>query len=380
MLESVYMARKLLTFFALALLSLTIIAAPVQAQETNFLSRLRSSVSSRFQRVYLMLPGSKSGEAVLQQSFTTMESVKTATTTVNVGADVLDEANTSLAKASAVISGPVEFNSVYDPSSSRQSLTVSGDVTLQGTSMRAAADLKVDGNTMYFKLNELPLIPLFDLSGLKGQWLTTTASASAEETPLTAAEQTEVKNATLKLLQSAEFSPATRDTKDGHRVFVTTATVPTSAIVAYYQELSTIRPDPEVDVADSTQKLTEFLSGVESVPITFWVDAGSYHLRHVELAFTKAVPPANEQTMTAGAGLLGFLEAAKTIKVNLAVHMDQFNQPVAFDIPTDARPAQEVFDEVVGQTGLTGMSGGVGTGAESQLLESQMNTQVRMAR
>lgn len=371
MLESIYMARKSLAFLIIAFLALTLVATPVHAQEPGFFARFRNSISSHFQRAYLMLPGSKSGEAVLQQSFTAMESVKTATTTVNVGADVLGDANASLAKASAVISGPVEFNNVYDPSTSRQSLTVAGDVTLQGTTMRAAADLKVDGNTMYFKLNELPVIPLFDLSGLKGQWLTTTATASAEETPLTPAEQAEVKNATLKVLQSASFSPATRDTKDGHRVFVTTATIPTTAIVTYYQDLSTIRQDPDVDVSENTQKLTEFLSGVESVPVTFWVDAGSYHLRHVELSFTKAVPPANDQTMSAGAGLLGFLEDARTIKVNVAVTMDQFNQPVTFEIPTNARPAQEVFDEVVSQTGLTGMSNsmstGVGTGAESQL-------------
>jgi hypothetical protein len=347
------MRRKTIHAIVVFTLLLVLVAQPAQAFE-NPLAGFGTSIKARLNRFYLMLPGEKSGESVLTQSALAMEGLKSLSFSAGVDADVLDVTDQSLVAGSFKVGGPAEIKDVYDPKSTRQDINFAGELTMQGTTLKANTDMKIDGETMYLKINEVPLLPFFDLAPLKGMWLKLdnsqsmtadeTADSSETESEMTAEEREAHKAAFMDLLKASQISTAKKEKYQDFNVFTVETTVPDDAILAYVEKTGAIEKETEAEIQKSKQETAETLASIDDIKIKTMIDRSSFYLRHIEAPIVidaqKFQAGESESSATTP---LGDFSDAKTIKLNFVVDMTDFNKPVTFEVPTDAQDFQAAF-------------------------------------
>src|SRR5258708_2559938 len=103
--------KKLSISFLAAILFFLVSFSPAHAEE-NFFQKFTHQIQNGFQKVYLMLPGDKPGDVVLQQAVDAAKNVKTAQTKASANVDLL-QSDQNLANLKLNIEGPIEINSIY---------------------------------------------------------------------------------------------------------------------------------------------------------------------------------------------------------------------------------------------------------------------------
>lgn len=362
------------------LMVVALVAAPAAQAATNPLQQFGESVRRQFNRLYLMVPGNKPGTAVLDQTTEAMKKVKSVSTTMTVGATATDLADQELFEASLAFSGPMEVKDVYDPETVKQDLNMRGELSVQGTTLRANADLKIDGDVVYFNIRELPALPNMNLTAIQNQWLKVESKSEAEvadetEKNVRTPEQTAELEAAFKdLVKASQIGEARREDLDGTGVFVIDIEVPDEALLAYTQKVEAIN-DTDADgmTEEKVEQMRKVLAAIDPITATVWVDRSTYFVRRAEMPLVidaqKLMPSTDDEVEVASLPTsLNSTENIKAVTVNFRVDMDNFNEPVTFTVPTEARDAQEVFGEVfglgaMGGSGLpTDAASGVGAG------------------
>ncbi len=340
--------KKFSISFLVAVFLFLVSFSPAHAEE-NFFQKFTHQLQSGFQRVYLMLPGDKPGDVVLQQTVDAAKNIKTAQTKASASVDFL-QADQNLANVKVNIEGPVEINSIYDPQSYKQDLKVSGEATMQGTSMKASADVKLTGSLVYFRLNELPVIPFFNFDELKGKWLKSEVKARKADAQLTQAQQDQFMQAYTKLFQSSKLSSAQKTTKNDHNVYVLDINIPKAALAEYLDTVNKIQTS-NTDVVQTDEMKKDFskvLDNIGDLKVTLWIDQSSFFVRHIEMPISY-IPEKQANPGMAGTPLSALSQADK-VNVLVTVDMDQFNAPITFEEPKDAEDAQQAFQKMMGGT------------------------------
>src|SRR5258708_4514 len=163
-----YMKKILFSLAASSLLMLGT-ATPTFAAE-NIFQRIGNSISNSFQRLYLILPGDKPGDAVMNQALQASQNLKSADMNTTLTADVMNNDQT-LATVKLNLTGPYQLQDPADLQSYREAMNVTAEATMQGTTLRSTADFRMMNKNVYLKINELPALPFFDLSSIQGKWL-----------------------------------------------------------------------------------------------------------------------------------------------------------------------------------------------------------------
>jgi hypothetical protein len=335
---------------AASVVTLAIFSATVQPAfaAENIFQKIGDSLQSRFTRIYLMLPGEKSGQSVLNEATTAMQNVKTSVVDATITADMM-EAGKSQANAKFTVSGPVKIDNAYDPKSYKQDLNFAAEVAMQGTTLKGNADLKIDGESLYFKLNEIPALPYFNLAELKGKWLKTENKAAEKESSMTAEKQEKAKAAFMKLVKASQIGSAKKETRDGHKVFVVSVTTPKAALKDYILE---VRDTTTADIEMGDTLLTQLDSALDKVGdlnSTIYVDAGSFYVREYDLPLSFKPDTTEEETSMAksAANPLASLGKIDEVKLVITVKMDKFNEKIDFVTPSDAQDAKEAFQKAM---------------------------------
>lgn len=347
-------------FMAVAMAG-SILVSPPQAQAQGFsfqdsLASLRDSVSNTFQRLYLQLPGQKSGKLVLKQSLEATSQLETMQVASTIEVAAADQAGQSLLDFSLITTGPVKVADAYDPSSLQQEMNMTGSLQVEGTTLELDLDMKQTADATYIRLNQIPAIPGFDLRQIKDQWISIPtdpgmleAEFDAELEALTEAERRQLEAATRRLFDSAEVGPAVRETKDGNSVFVISISLSDEVIMTWLEEVQAIT-EPEATTDDLTQ-MRQLLDTLQPIEAEVWVDARSLYLRHFQLPMVVDVAAAQDQLAQAeeAAGAVGVedLSEASSIEILIAATVSDFNLPVSFEAPADATPFMEVFSTLM---------------------------------
>ncbi len=359
---------SLLVFGALLLGS----AQPAFAAE-NIFQRLNNSIRSQTERLYLRLvPGDKAGEAVYRQSMIAAQNLETANMNMELGVDILD-GQRSLAKATMTVVGPFEMTNKTSLADSKQDLSIAAEVSVEGTSFRGAADMKMTSETIYFKVNEVPALPGMDLSTLKGKWLKTknTTLDGAKKTPPTAEDEQKLKDAYEKLLKASQIGKAKKETKNNKAVYVIESTIPKAALAMYIDEVlavsaaqleSGFEPNMQATMKENIERGLSYISEVKAIS---WFDRATFLPVRVEIPLVVTLP--RQETKMAGvpsSTQLANFQNADTVNINVLIDLSNFNEPINFVEPTDAQDAQEFFSEMMGTSMMNqgGTSGAQGSG------------------
>jgi hypothetical protein len=323
-----------------------VLAQPVQA--ANPFSNFASGVKQRFQRFYLMLPGDKSGTTVLNQARSQLAEVQSFEGTMKTEVSAMDADGQQVGGGSLTLSGPIKLGETFDPKTSQQQLKMSGELGMQGTTMRASGELRVDGRMLYLKLDELPLIPYLSTPELTGKWLRWESPEKPEdEDKKSAFNSPEQQQALTTLIEKAEVSDAKKETLNGNKVFLVTMTLPDASIVEYADRMNELEEMEATQRSTAKKELSEFLDRTEPIMLELAIDRSSYYLRQVRVPFTTKLPETAGSSTAALAPMLGGGELSK-ISGALTVTLDKFNESVQFVIPEPSQPIEEVFGAVMG--------------------------------
>ncbi len=355
------MKKKVLSLILGTVLLASVGVRPAYAAE-NIFQKFTQSLSSRLERVTLMLPGNKPGSAVMKQAAMASEKLKTAEMNTVMIVDLLKQ-DKSLANLKLTITGPFEVTDVYNPQTYKQSFAFSGEATMQGTTMRASGDVRMTNDMLYFKINEAPALPFFNFDQINGKWLKTENKKSEEKSngnssaTLSPDQQAKMKQAYTDLIRKAEFSQAKKETKNGHKVFVVDAVFPKQAVLDYVKAVMEIAKENKGESSEdmtaaneaSQKNVEKVMNNVGDIKATVWVDRSSYYVRHVELPLLYTLEkPAAGKAVTDTSNPFAGLQDAEQVRLSLIMDFDKFDQPVTFEEPKDAQDAQEVFQQMMG--------------------------------
>jgi hypothetical protein len=358
--------KKFLFALCLVVLFSVATASPTYAAENPF-QKFFASVSNSFQRLTLLLPGDKDGKIVMNQAVQANQKLKSANVQAVMTFDLQKQDN-SIANVKVNLDGPFEMNSPSDPSSYKQALHTAATFSMEGTSLSADADLKVTKDFLYFKLNQVPAVPLFDLSSLKGKWLKTENKPTESSTSLSADQQQRMKDATTKLFMDAHYGSAKKETKNGVGVYVLDVTLPKQSVVEYIKTVNEIQkenskdvsPQMEADEQKSTDSLNKAIDNIGDLTATLWVDRSSFYLTHMDLPITylvekkdKSADSAAGGSMTGSGSPLAALDEVDKVKMLFTIDLKDFNQSVSFEEPQDAQDAKEAFQDMMGKAAVT---------------------------
>jgi hypothetical protein len=367
------MKKFLLTLSLIATVSL-LLPSPAFAAENGiqkFFSSVTTSISNSVQRLSLLLPGDKNGKIVINQAAQASQNIKSAFVNSEMIFD-LQEKETSLANIKLDISGPFEMNTVYDSNAYKQELHALGVVTMQGTTLTADADFKLTKDFIYFKLNQVPAVPVFDFTPIKGKWLKTengkpaSAATTDESTPpLNTDQEQRMKDALTQLLTEAQYSSAKKETKNSRPVYVLDVTLSKEAILDYAKTVIQIQQENaqtdaakmEADQKQVESSLAKLLDNASELKATLWVDRSSFYITHIDvpIVFTVPAEQKNEDSvavsaLVGGSSPLAALDKVDKVKMTLTTDLKDFNQPIQFSEPTDAQDAKEAFQGLMGSS------------------------------
>jgi hypothetical protein len=330
---------------------------------TNPLSKFTSGVKQKADRFYLQyLPGDKPGEMVLQQSAAAMEDVKTMQIQAEVAGKVDSTDGQEMGNGKMSFSGPMEVDQPTDPLSAKQDFTMQGEVSMGGTTLKASADFKQDGKDMYVKINVLPVLPFFDATKLKGQWLKMPldeSSTNKKVDELTAEEKEKLTQAGERLIKDSQVSKAKKEKKNGQDVYVVEISIPDSAIIQYMDTATevTATEDQTAEVKTNSKKsLEEGLKAMDDIKASIWVDQKSFYMTHLDLPLVVDLAKL-QATQSEGSDELAttpFGGSAQPGKMtgSMSMNFSDFNKPVTFEVPTDAKDFQQALMETMTVPGL----------------------------
>ncbi|HEX7017606.1 MAG TPA: hypothetical protein VF209_01730 [Patescibacteria group bacterium] len=306
--------KKLLTSLVLTFCLLMVTAQSVQAQEPSAWDRFTGGITNLVQRVYLMLPGEKSGLAVLNQTMSAMQDVKTARTesVVQVTADTAQTPFTG----AWTTQGVIEAEDLYDLTTFRQQMTFEGSIQSQNLSLPVSGEIVQDGQTGYVMFTELPMVPFFNTARAKGIWIRVGQSTVTPE--LNDEERQQLRAASEELLRSATVSTARKEDLDGTPVFVIDVTFDEEDVTTYSTRVS--------EILNDGGHMTEIQ---EPLTVTLFIDRNSYYLRRL-------VAPLSFTTQSLG-----------EVMVNADVRWTDYNQPVVIDVPEAFQDVSQVMQEVM---------------------------------
>lgn len=363
-------------------------ALPQPASAFDFgaaVSSVTSNIQQKFRRVYLALPGEKPGKAVIEQAAYAMQDVETFTGDTTIGM-VMMQGDQDLLSVDLSFSGPVVTQDFYDVASYQQDLHFTGSLSAEGTTMTADADIKVDGDTTYFRLNQIPAIPFLQVGSLKDQWLKVPHQAAytmsedgtvvemaddSADTELTDQQLQEMQTLYREMIENAEVSPARRDTVDGVNVFVVDITFTADQIKTFVTRVAEIEGKTDEEIEVLSMEVEKMFGLFGDVTSTVMVDRSNFYPVQVSLPLEVDLADVDADTteqLSEQVIPLGDVSAADRVVIDVLVKMSDFNEPVEFSVPAEARDATEVFAETLG--------GALGGGAGSMKLPAALPTDV----
>lgn len=367
-------SHYLLACFILLALALTPPSAKAQGP-LDTVNSFFNQAKNKAQRVFLrVIPGAKSGKAVLQQSLAASENMTSVYYVAKIDAETFQQEQ-SQGKFNVTLDGPAEVQNVYDPSNYKQQLHMTGQMSMDGTTLSADADTIIVNEQFYVKINQLPALFFSNLDEIKGQWLKfdTTGQLPEETQPeqqqLTAEQMTELRQAAKDLVEQVEVSQAQKEKKEGQRVFVLSMTVPDEALISYVKRVEEITQTSESTLTPEQQEqeavaLEKSIAQLDPLVINLWIDQATFYIRHLDTNL--AYRPDAQAAMS----LTGPANELDLIRVYVSFDFDKFNQPIDVVIPTDTRDGQEVMMKAMG--GL-GQFGALGT-TPASISEEKMNS------
>lgn len=403
--DSTFMKKLASTSLLLFALFLFIFVGQVQAFENplkssmNKVSSFFSSVKTQATKIYLRLPGEKSGRAVLNQSMVTMREVDTVNSKISLNGTAFDESNAEIASGKLVIEGSSSCEELYSPQTTKQDVNIQGELSFEGMSLEADMDMKMDGLVYYFRFNKLPVFPIMDLRALKNQWLKMDVEKMMEERgqgmsykmsqSLTEEGKKKLEQAAQELFAASDVSKATRQMDAGVSYFVINVTIPDEAMSQYFETVSQVQFEGEMDetaVQEMNQDLSDFLGVINDITVEVWIDPQTFYNTKIEVPVEINVDVVNdlmerrkaeaqqkryeelaamgisteeienikamETEMTVGTEVSTTEQTMKLaepekIDLDLIVEFDKFDEPINFSVPEDARDFEEVMQELM---------------------------------
>src|SRR5579859_382347 len=326
--------RKYLFSFATTALLFVSSAIPAYAAG-NFFQTLLHSITNTAERVYLILPGDKPATLVLQQVGDTSQSLKTFQINSQLALDFLSDQK-NVASVKLQVGGPVQLQTLQNPNQYQEDMNINAEVATAGLAMTSTGELRLVNKNVYFKIDEVPMLPFLNLDDLKGKWLKTAMGTSTVKTSqMTPDQQAKLKDAFLILLKNSQMSSAKKETKNDHAVYVIDIVLPKKALADYLVTAMQIQGKQ----LQHTESLDALLNNISNVRATIWVDQSSFYVRHVELPLTYMPEKMSSPILTNTNGLLNALAQVNKVNMLLTVDLDQFNQPFSVEEPSDAQPA-----------------------------------------
>lgn len=340
----------------------------------NFIQNTLNIISNGVQRFYLQwIPGNKPGKAVLYQAVVTSQQLKTADVTSDLTAHFL-RSGEEQATLHLNLKGPIQLHSEPSQDQAHQDLVVSGDFSVQGTSLKTTVDVKTTNALTYFKLDQVPNLPGVDLSSITGKWYKSQNSTSSASTTLTEAQQSRLSSALANLLAKAEVTPAQVETKADRTVFVLVVTLPRSAVKEYFNTMIEVQSETKADqnpgITEALQTKGQlFIDRSGDVKMTLWIDKSSFNILHAEFPLSYELLPEDKARFQKGP--LSVLSQVNMVNLQFIFDFADFDKTLPFVEPSSAIDAQDMLSATLGKVLAPSGASSVGTSELPALTAAQ---------
>lgn len=333
--------------------------SPIFAAE-NFFQRAQRPFSSAIDGIVLSLPGSKSGKLVMKRMNESYSKLKSFESETTVDVEILGGGQ-SVGKAQLKLSGPTVVGEVWNPQSYKQDMKLSGNVSFEGTTLNAAADLRQLDGVTYMRITQMPAIPGASFDQVKNQWIMfdpAAQSGSTEDVQLSAEQQQKMQEAFMKMFESSTVSEAKPEKKNNENVFVMTLTISKPALIEYIKTAAEINQEVMFSAADTpaeqnalaqqspekmTQDLENALESIGEIKSTVWVERKNFFPTYFELPLEVDLTKMTEGAMQGAA-----VPEVDRLKLRIVSDTSRFNESFTITAPEGAQDAETFFQSKMG--------------------------------
>ena len=329
-------------------------------QPRKFLTGLRDRIANGTQRLYLRaVPGDKDAKAVMKQSLVATDNVTSLNFNMTVDGSAM-KAGESMGSFSFNMNGPMQSNGWYNLDDVKQQWNISGRVQVEGVQVSGAGEMIMDGqDMMYFRLTEIPA-PLAQYQQLKNKWMSADLTATqTDQEEMTPEQQERLKQATHKLYEDTVVGNARKEKWEGINVFVIDQEYTTDDLMAYIKVIDSITAEQmengQTMTSDQEEMMRKVLDAMAPFKSTTRIERSTFYMRQAEAPLKLNIREFAE-TMS-GTEMTDAEFGATTpdeVEMKMSMTFDKYNEPVEITIPSDARPAEEVMQELMGYPGMMG--------------------------
>jgi Spy/CpxP family protein refolding chaperone len=361
--------------------------SPIFAAE-NFFQRAQRSLSSTMDGIVLSLPGKKSGKLVMKRMNESYKKLKSFESDTTVDVEILGGGQ-SVGKAQLKLAGPTVVGEVWNPQSYKQDMKVSGNLSFEGTTLSAAADLRQLDGVTYMRITQMPAIPGANFDQVKNQWIKfdpAAQSTGAYDNVLTAEQQQKMQDAFIKMLESSTVSEAKPEKKNNENVFVMTLTISKPALIEYIKTAAEINQEVMKSAADTpaeqdalaqqspekmTQELEKVLESVGEIKSTVWVERKNFFPTYFELPLEVDITKMTEGSMQGAAA-----PEVDRLKMSIVSDTSKFNESFTISAPDGAQDAETFFQSMMGPA-MMAPGAGMAPSGSTRMMAPSAPTELR---
>ncbi len=301
---------------------------------------IKEKVSDGLTSLYLKLPGSKPGDVVLRESIEAMEEVSSLDSKTEVELIMKDQDEMETGNINLVISGTSAFDDVYNPDSLKQDVNIDGSFEVEGIGMSANVDLKTDGETLYFKVNQLPALPFFDTKAIQDKWFITRAQeeTAVDSTDASLENEEELKQAWIEFRDGVDIGQAEKQDLDGVGVFYLQVKMSDEVLKDYIVSTAQIEGGESFDREKTEKEVQGVLDAMDDINVELWIDRSTYYMRKVSFQTKVNLTEIEDfDTSQVDPQMLSIME------VQAITTMDKFNDEFEFVVPEEALDFESYF-------------------------------------
>jgi len=340
-----------LTFFALFLITASVLSCGLYAAYTNYIILPLPQVTRPvFDKLLLASPIPKPDRLILDQMFNVMAKTKTAHHDSNLEIDVKNASQDY--KVAFAMAGPLDFQ---QQEVKRSEAHASAKIEMEGLSFSFTGDVKTIGSDFYFQITEFPGSGFLDPGQFKNQWFVIHPNeemkkqVQAQDFKFDKTSQV-VKDEFSKI---NEWSKSFDDQKDTYHFRLSPPQSLLKSITdSFYQEMIEQAGKDNLETQTKTdQDLQEFKKILDNINnnliFDLFINKTSYRLEKLESRsnFTLDMP----STLPSSPISTLQVERPKVI-LKLTSTLSDFDQKIVIDIPKDAKDFEEVTKEFTTET------------------------------
>lgn len=335
-------------FIVLILLIFFGLGAGITLAYTNYqFFKPPESIAKTLDALILASPLPKTPRLIMQKTTVEMKKIKTVVSETQFDFTA-EKGQFPIENVNLTVKGPLDFKTLNRLSSE---FDLSGTIAVEGLRLSAGGSFRQIGDSVYFKITEIPAGSFLPLEGIKNQWFVESIKAQTQKSMETLDNKMQVQQTTKLLEDFFEKSYLWTIVKktSGPNVYEITVRAPKEEINNLLSKITEILEPKDLTYGEKLrekEKLKDITDNLENITIDLSINKNNYLITQSSVTVPFKVKNLNQLFKQQSINLAPSTTTFVSMKVSVTTKFTNYNQPIVIEVPHGAKNIQKYFEEL----------------------------------